>query len=841
MNKFAFTMFLFFLAIMIVIPSAGRSQYLIQTNDAGLQAIENIPLLWQDTYRGAAFALVSSLEPLNRAGFNYHILDEDVENGTFYWVEAQFFTTLEKNDLNTIAACKVVWNDEQRALVRARAELFLQELPPAYAVQRIYFRNNVSRFGNEPLAHTPDVTANTLSLIQEILAAVNIDQIYQSERHLSGEEPYTINGQLDSIKTRYSYSPEIYKAEEYIKFSLEEMGYSVELHPFTLNTFYDIQLAPGLPDYGWLVSEGKIFGTVDGGQSWNTQYSNNNAYTIWSIFPLDHQTVYAVGDYGLILKSSDGSNWQQQSAPTANFLFGVSFYNNSLGWICGDSGTILKTTNGGSIWSIKSTPTTTRLYDIFFINNTKGWAVGRDGRIIYTTDGGETWSAQTSGTNSRLYGVYFLDENKGFVVGWDGRLLKTTNGGANWTSVTVPLNEYFYDVDFVDANTGMVVGWGGACLSTTDGGNTWTAGANIYQLDVYGFDMVNNSEIWVSGESIVAKSEDSGNTWQMALNNISESSLNNLIATKVGTQYPDQYYIICAHYDDASQNSMVRAPGADDNASGTTTVIEAARVMANYNFNYSLRFVLFAGEEQGLVGSAAYAANAAANGDQILGVLNLDMTAYDGNNDGIMEIHAGTMSSSQAIGSFVSSNISTWGLSLIPQYITSGSTGASDHASFWYNGYPAILMIEDWADHTPYYHTTNDLLSSLNQAYFLENARLAIGSLALLAEIDSTTVGISSNETIPDKFVLHAPYPNPFNPTVNIEYDLPLLSRVTVEVYDILGQRVKQLVNGYQSAGRQHLRWKGKTEHNEAAPSGMYFVRVQMSNKVQMKKIVFIR
>jgi hypothetical protein len=386
----------------------------------------------------------------------------------------------------------------------------------------------------------------------------------------------------------------------------------------------------------------------------------------------------------------------------------------------------------------------------------------------------------------------------------------------------------------------MIVGWGGACLGTTDGGNTWTAGTNIYQLDVYGFDMVNANKIWVSGESIVAKSEDNGNTWQMALNNIPESSLNNLIATKVGTQYPNQYYIICAHYDDASQTPMVRAPGADDNASGTTTVIEAARVLTNYNFNHSIRFVLFAGEEQGLLGSAAYAANSAALGEQILGVLNLDMTAYDGNNDGAVEIHAGTMSSSQAIGTFVSSNISNWGLSLTPQYITSGSTGASDHASFWNYGFPAILIIEDFQDFTPYYHTTNDLLSTLNQQYFLENARLAIGSLALLAEIDSMTVSISSGETIPHEFVLHAPYPNPFNPAVNIEYDLPAAAKVTAEIYNILGQRVKQLTNGYQPAGRQHLTWNGKTGQNTAAPSGLYFVRVQMNDKVQMKKIVLI-
>jgi hypothetical protein len=151
------------------------------------------------------------------------------------------------------------------------------------------------------------------------------------------------------------------------------------------------------------------------------------------------------------------------------------------------------------------------------------------------------------------------------------------------------------------------------------------------------------------------------------------------------------------------------------------------------------------------------------------------------------------------------------------------------------------LIIEDFQDFTPYYHTTNDLLSTLKQPYFHDNARLAIGSIASLAEIDSITVDIAPAVQIPGEFVLRAPYPNPFNPSVNIEFELPQPENVTVVIYDLLGRAVKQLVNGYQPAGSHRLVWNGKTADNKNAPSGMYFVRAQVRDFSMVKKMMLMR
>jgi uncharacterized repeat protein (TIGR01451 family) len=194
-------------------------------------------------------------------------------------------------------------------------------------------------------------------------------------------------------------------------------------------------------------------------------------------------------------------------------------------------------------------------------------------------------------------------------------------------------------------------------------------------------------------------------------------------------------YIVCAHYDSTSNDAYDAAPGADDNASGTAGVLEAARVLSQYRFKHTLRFVTFAGEEQGLIGSYYYAREARSTGTAIGGVLNLDMIAWDSNDDRVMELHAGTRGDSQTLGLAFQDANSTYGIGLAPQFITSGATTLSDHASFWNRDYPAILVIEDFQDFNPYYHNTSDTADKLNMPYATQLVQATVATLAELAEI----------------------------------------------------------------------------------------------------------
>jgi len=209
----------------------------------------------------------------------------------------------------------------------------------------------------------------------------------------------------------------------------------------------------------------------------------------------------------------------------------------------------------------------------------------------------------------------------------------------------------------------------------------------------------------------------------------------------------DAVYIVCAHYDSTSEAPYYAAPGADDNASGTAAVLEAARVLSQYRFRHTLRFVTFAAEEQGLIGSYYYAAEARAAGTDIGGVVNLDMIAWDSNHDDAMEVHAGTRSNSQALGTAFLDAMSTYGISLAPQYVTSGAATFSDHSRFWDQGYPAMLAIEDFDDFNGYYHKTGDTLDKLDLDYATEFVQTAVATLAELAEI--IPPGVSVEHTGP--------------------------------------------------------------------------------------------
>ncbi len=198
----------------------------------------------------------------------------------------------------------------------------------------------------------------------------------------------------------------------------------------------------------------------------------------------------------------------------------------------------------------------------------------------------------------------------------------------------------------------------------------------------------------------------------------------NVLATKLGTKYPNQYYIIGGHYDDMPSGSL--APGADDNASGTVGVLEAARILAGFPTEYTVVFALWDEEERGLYGSDAYVDTAYFRGDSILCNINLDMIAYDGNNDGKNEVVSNTASESFA-NDYISA-MRTYLPTLVP-IKKINTTANSDHASFWTRGYKGFMNIEDNSDFTPYYHTTNDKYSTLNLPFFRNLVRTAIAAL----------------------------------------------------------------------------------------------------------------
>jgi hypothetical protein len=137
------------------------------------------------------------------------------------------------------------------------------------------------------------------------------------------------------------------------------------------------------------------------------------------------------------------------------------------------------------------------------------------------------------------------------------------------------------------------------------------------------------------------------------------------------------------------------------------------------------------------VGSKYYAQVAYSSGYKIAGVLNMDMIGYDSNNDRKFEIHTNNMTTSLALKNELLSILNNYSLSLVPTVVNPGVT-ASDHSSFWNKNYGAVVVSELFfhGDPNPYYHTDGDRISRFNLTYFKEIAKLHIGTLASLAEIN---------------------------------------------------------------------------------------------------------
>ena len=191
--------------------------------------------------------------------------------------------------------------------------------------------------------------------------------------------------------------------------------------------------------------------------------------------------------------------------------------------------------------------------------------------------------------------------------------------------------------------------------------------------------------------------------------------------------------IVGGHFDSTSERTSSAAPGAEDNASGAAGMIELARVMAEVPRTHDIVFVAFSGEEQGLVGSAAFVEKLPeSERARVRGVLTMDMIAFaKAGNSGPLGVLIETESEHAAFARrFADAAAQVTKL----QVSTSYNPFGSDHVSFLDVGLPAILAIDsDW-NRYDHYHRTTDTADKLTPELAHEILKMNAGALALLAQ-----------------------------------------------------------------------------------------------------------
>jgi len=262
--------------------------------------------------------------------------------------------------------------------------------------------------------------------------------------------------------------------------------------------------------------------------------------------------------------------------------------------------------------------------------------------------------------------------------------------------------------------------------------------ATVQHLQDYGQRLWNSDNAFAASDWIAGRMQALGleveqqpfyaNTWLG-----SGQAAPNVIGIQRGTLYPDTYVVCGSHFDSFSWEAYGggQAPGADDNATGVASVLESARIMTQYEFEYSIIYCAYGCEEMGLYGSEAYASRCQQEGMDIIGYFNNDMNGYLYGD----QIHIDCIypNSVEPIGTYYM-NVGSVYYPELPIRHVNFNEGDSDHTSFNNHGYMGIYPFEDYQNYSPYIHTTNDLIGmSVNS--FAMSQQYCQMNIACLAEI----------------------------------------------------------------------------------------------------------
>ncbi len=263
--------------------------------------------------------------------------------------------------------------------------------------------------------------------------------------------------------------------------------------------------------------------------------------------------------------------------------------------------------------------------------------------------------------------------------------------------------------------------------------------ATVQHLQDYGSRIWNSENAFAASDWIASRMEALGleveqqpfnaNTWMG-----SGAAAPNVIGIQRGTLYPDTYVVCGSHFDSFSYEAMMgggTAPGADDNATGVASVLESARIMTQYEFEYSIIYCAYGCEEMGLYGSEAYASRCQQQGMDIIGYFNNDMNGYLYGD----QIHIDCIypNSVEPIGTYYM-NVGEVYYPELPIRHVNFNQGDSDHTSFNNHGYMGIYPFEDYQNYSPYIHTPNDVIGTSVTSFEMSQQYCQM-NIACLAEI----------------------------------------------------------------------------------------------------------
>ncbi|MCX6350403.1 MAG: YCF48-related protein, partial [Bacteroidetes bacterium] len=234
---------------------------------------------------------------------------------------------------------------------------------------------------------------------------------------------------------------------------------------------------------------------------------------------------------------SFSQSWAPITSGTKARLNAINFPTQKVGYIAGQSGTILKTTDNGNTWSALTTQPAIRNYNtIYFLNKDTGW-VGCDSGYIYATkDGGANWSQLTSGVSTGISCINMLPNGSGYASGAFSVVLRTNDFGKTWkTQKAVSVNftsNFMFDSADVWLTGTALSSKPGTLAHSTDAGKTWTSQTTtngITQSNFYDVQFITAKKGWLVGaKGMIRHTTDAGATTWSTQNSGTTNDLGNI-------------------------------------------------------------------------------------------------------------------------------------------------------------------------------------------------------------------------------------------------------------------------------------------------------------------------
>ena len=576
---------------------------------------------------------------------------------------------------------------------------------------------------------------------------------------------------------------------------------------------------------------GKIIHTTDGGATWTAQTSGVSA-GILSVALLDANTGIASGYNGVIRTTNGGLNWistgvsdkiycvnfadanhitavgnsiifhstdsgnnwiSQANVLTISSLCGISFINANTGMVAGHE--IMKTTNGGDNWSVvystTGSPYLDALYDISFPDANHATAVGAGEKVISTTNGGTNWSVQTLGTTTFLHSVSFANSNTGMTVGGSGTIYYTSNGGVNWVAQTSGVTNTLKCVRMSGPNKAIIVGGtegDEVMLRTENGGANWqqvACGATYALNSVYFLD---SNNVFAAGfEGTFLKSTDGGVNWSISY-----------------FYYGGYWDLLAVSFKDINNGTLLGVSGL---IAKTT----------NGGKNWAVELSGTRGHLYGICYPDAYHRMAVGAGGAILGYTDSLLPS--------IPVQISPANGQTLLAS--SSQLFDW----------SPVSNATSYRLLIYND---SLCTSIKTDTIVSVDSVRISIPQTVQSYWWKVAGINTYGQGNCSPLWKFSIGFThvqqSGNTTPAKFNLYNNYPNPFNPTTKIKFDVAKTSIVKITIYDIAGKEIKSLVNNNFMPGTYEI-----TFDASMLSSGVYFCKMNTDVYSGIKKLVLLK